>query len=135
MHMAILKKKPAADKDEKAVPADEKKAAKKEIKRGPLAKEHGGASSHRVLIKPVLSEKSGRQESMGKYTFMVAKDTNKVEVARAIRELYGVKPVSVRIVLKKGKAVHFGRAKGYEKDEKKAIVTLRAGESITVSEA
>jgi len=128
--MAILKKKPAA-KDVKAAPADEKK----EIKRGPLAKEHGGASSHRILVKPVLTEKSGRQEAQGKYTFLVSKDANKIEVARAVRELYGVKPVSVRITLKKGKNVSFGRFHGTEKDEKKAFVTLKSGESINVSEA
>lgn len=132
--MAILKKK--AEKDVKAVAAADapKAEEKKETKRGPLAKEHGGAS-HRILIKPVFSEKSARQESLGKYTFLVATDANKTEVLRAVRDLYGVKPVSVRIVLKKGKAVHFGRTQGREKDEKKAIVTLRAGDSITVSEA
>ena len=132
--MAILKKKSVA-KDVKAPAADEKKAEKKEIKRGPLAKEHGGISSYRILVKPVLTEKSARLEALGKYTFFVAKDANKNEIMRAVRDLYGVKPISVRIALKKGKTVHFGRFSGQEKDEKKAIVTLKKGDSINVSEA
>ena len=131
--MAILKKK--AEKDVKAAVADAPKAEeKKETKRGPLAKEHAGAS-YRILMKPVFSEKSARQEAKGKYTFLIAPDANKTEVLRAVRDLYGVQPVSVRIVLKKGKNVRFGQTQGREKDEKKAIVTPRAGDSITVSEA
>jgi len=120
-------------KEEKKAPeaAAEKKA--KPAVRGPLAKE-GGGQSHRILITPLLTEKADRQQSLGKYAFMVAPGANKIEIARAMRDLYGVKPVSVRVISVKGKNVRFGRTSGKQKDVKKAIITLKKGESISVLE-
>lgn len=125
-----------ADKDEKAPRAEAKADAAespKPVTRGPLAKEDAGIA-HRILLRPVHTEKTGREQGLGKYVFLVAMDANKVEVARAVRDLYGVKPVSVRIVKVLGKSVRFGRTVGKEKDRKKAIVTLKPGETITVVE-
>jgi len=127
--MAILKK-----IEKKADAKEAVKQASKEIKKGPLAKEAAG-ESYRVLLTPAFSEKADRQQALGKYVFMVATSTNKIEIMRAVRDLYGVKPVSVRIIMKKGKNVRFGKTMGRQKNEKKAIVTLRAGDSITFSEA
>ena len=135
------KKKGGAAEPEKkgkkeAAPAAEGKAEKKEkvaVTRGPLAKE-GSGTSYRILLKPVYTEKSTRLQGMGKYVFMVAPDTNKIEVMRAIRDLYGVAPVSVRIIKEKGNVVRFGKTMGREKDEKKAIVTLKPGETLNVVE-
>jgi large subunit ribosomal protein L23 len=111
-------------------------AADKKVKpavRGPLAKE-GGGQSHRVLLAPLLTEKADRQQSLGKYSFLVDPGANKTEIARAMRDLYGVKPVSVRIISVQGKNVRFGRSTGKQKDTKKAIITLKKGESISVLE-
>ncbi len=127
--MAILKK-----TEKKADAKEAVKQAPKEIKKGPLAKETAG-ESYRVLLTPLFSEKSDRQQALGKYVFMVATDANKIEVMRAVRDLYGVKPVSVHMITKKGKNVRFGRTTGRQKDEKKAVVTLKHGDSITFSEA
>ncbi len=102
--------------------------------RGPLAKESAG-QSHRILVRPVSTEKASRLQALGKYEFIVAKGANKTEVAQAVRDLYGVKPVSVRMISGKGKFVRFGRYTGKEKDYKKALITLKAGESLTVTEA
>ncbi len=125
-------KKADAKADEKkadaAVPVEAKKAT-----RGALAKD-GSGEAHRVLLKPVFSEKSSLLQAQGKYVFVVAKSATKVDVAAAIRDLYGVKPASVRIVVRKGKEVRFGKFSGKEKDEKKAIVTLAPGQTLTVFE-
>jgi len=118
-----------------AAQAGEKQADKapaEPVKRGALAKETAG-DSYRVLLSPVLTEKADRQQTLGKYAFIVDIAANKTEVARAVKDLYGVKPVSVRVVPIKGKQVRFGRFLGRRKDLKKAIVTLKSGESITLS--
>lgn len=101
--------------------------------RGPLARE-GAGDSYRILLRPVLTEKTSLQQSMGQYTFAVDNGATKVDVARAVRDLYGVKPEQVRIVNAKGKHVRFGRSQGYEKNVKKAVVTLKKGDSISVTE-
>lgn len=108
-------------------------AAPKKVTRGALAKD-GSGEAHRVLLKPVFSEKSSLLQAQGKYVFIVAKNATKVDVAAAIRDLYGVKPASVHIVVHKGKEVRFGKFSGKEKDEKKAIVTLAPGQTLTVFE-
>ncbi len=123
-------------KDEPAAEPKKTEAAKKAepIVRGPLVKE-GFGQSHRILVRPVSTEKASRLQALGKYEFIVAKGANKNEVAQAVRDLYGVKPVSVRMISGKGKFVRFGRFTGKEKDFKKALVTLKAGDSLTVTEA
>ena len=138
----------AKKKVEKVVEKKEtpKKAEKKPVRRspkseggktadkpdiGPLAREFGGQSAI-ILLAPVLTEKSGNQESLGKYVFFVSSKATKVEVAAAVRDLYGVKPTSVRIVNVKGKKVRFGRIQGRKKDRKKAIVTLKKGDAISL---
>lgn len=125
-------KKAAAKADEKATETAAPVEAKK-VTRGALAKE-GSGEAHRVLLKPVLTEKSSLLQAQGKYVFIVAKSATKVDVAAAIRDLYGLKPASVRIVVHKGKNVRFGKFSGKEKDEKKAIVTLAPGQTLTVFE-
>lgn len=121
-----------------AVPAKESGAPAPGAKaagtaRGPLAKETGG-QAHRVLMRPVFSEKASRLQAQGKYEFVVSKSANKPAVSTAVRDLYGVEPVSVRVLIRKGKSVRFGRTAGREKDEKLAVVTLKPGESITLIE-
>lgn len=122
------KSKKGAKADKAAAKSDDKKAA-----RGPLARE-GAGDAYRVLVRPVFTEKSAMLQSAGKYVFAVAKDAGKVEIAAAIRDLYGVKPVAVNIVKIQGKKVRFGRFAGKEKDVKKAIVTLKKGDTIAIME-
>ncbi|HTK05239.1 MAG TPA: 50S ribosomal protein L23 [Candidatus Eisenbacteria bacterium] len=123
-----------ADKpEEKAAPAAETAAPAAKAVRGPLAKEDAG-ESYRILIRPILTEKTSMQQAMGQYTFAVASGATKVDVARAVRDLYGVKPAQVRIVNAQGKMVRFGRSQGREKTVKKAIVSLKSGETISVLE-
>lgn len=123
-------KKPAAAASADA-PAKEKEPQKQT--RGPLARE-GAGDAHRILLSPLFTEKSANLQAQGKYVFQVAPGAGKVEIAVAVRDLYGVKPVSVRIVRLEGKKVRFGRFTGRQKGVKKAIVTLPAGQTITLFE-
>ncbi len=124
------KKAPAETAAKTKAPAEKAETAKV---RGPLAKE-GAGEAYRILVRPVLTEKTSQLQAINQYTFAVAKGATKVDVARAVRDLYGVKPLSVRIVNAKGKKVRSGRSQGQEKDVKKAVVTLKAGETLTVLE-
>jgi len=90
--------------------------------------------AYSIISRPVSTEKSDRQQMHGKYTFYVARGANKIEIARAIRTLYGVSPVSVSVMNAKGKQVRFGRHQGRRKATRKAIVTLKEGDSISLAE-
>jgi len=132
-NLASSKEDQAKDEKKAAAPASAEKKDPKKATRGPLARE-GAGQSYRLLITPLLTEKSDRQQAAGKYSFLVAKEANKIEIARAVRDLYGVRPVAVHIINIRGKVVRFGRNTGKQKDMKKAIITLKAGESITAFE-
>jgi len=90
--------------------------------------------AHRVLVKPLVTEKAANFGALNKYVFVVTANSNKVEVAKAVTAVYGVKPVSINIVCVKGKVVTRGRIKGKRSDVKKAIVTLKKGDSIKIYE-
>lgn len=86
----------------------------------------------KVLITPVVTEKSTHAQSVRKYTFMVHLNANKVEVKNAVAKAYGVKVTDVNIipVLKKARLVGRGRTITKRRNGKKAIVTLGPKESI-----
>jgi len=90
-------------------------------------------ASH-LLVKPLVTEKATNLSADNKYVFVVDKSANKIEVAKAIESVYGVKPVEVNIINMKGKRVSRGRIRGQRKDWKKAIVTLAKGDTITIYE-
>lgn len=90
--------------------------------------------AHVVLVRPIVSEKATDFGQYGKYVFEVAGDANKIQVKKAIQDVYGVEAVTVNIVNKQGKKVRFGRSTGRTKAKKKAIVTLRTGETISLYE-
>jgi len=90
--------------------------------------------AYRVLVRPMVTEKATNLSSVNQYVFMIDNDANKIEVAKAVFEVYGVKPTEVNIIKVKGKKVNRGKITGKRKDFKKAIVTLKKGESISVYE-
>lgn len=92
------------------------------------------SQSYRVIVRPLVTEKAAHSESIGKYTFVVGRGASKTQVKQAVRELYGVLPVSVNMVNAQGKRVRFGRSQGRRSDFKKAIVTLPKGKTIAVHE-
>jgi len=88
-----------------------------------------------ILIKPILTEKILKlQESTGKYAFVVNKNANKIEIKQAVQKKFDVTVDNVRTVNVKGKSKKMntrrGITRGKRSDWKKAIVTLRSGDSI-----
>lgn len=139
----VVKATKAKDAEQKAfasVPgAKEDKApvAKKEKHAAPVSKT-GSAMSHvvdRVLLRPVVTEKTSRGGAQSQYTFEVARSASKADVKQSVHHLYGVTPVAVNMVNMRGKAVRFGRTYGRTMNRKKAIVTLPAGKTIDVVSA
>lgn len=90
--------------------------------------------AYRWIVKPLVTEKASVLNALNQYVFAVAKDANKIEVAKAIEAIYGVRPTSVNMLRVSGKNVRVGRIQGKRKDWKKAVVTLPAGKSIKVYE-
>ena len=77
-----------------------------------------------IIIKPIITEASMMGVVSKKYTFKVANDANKVEIAKAVEELFGVKVAKVNTSTVNGKLRRYGRFEGYTATWKKAIVTL-----------
>ena len=77
-----------------------------------------------IIVKPIITERSMSLVALKKYTFKVAKDSNKIEIAKAVEELFGVKVAAVNTMNVKGRYKRQGRYEGYQSDWKKAIVTL-----------
>ncbi len=83
-----------------------------------------------ILIRPLITERTTQLMADGKYTFVVAKKANKIEIAKAVAKIFNVKVVDVTTVNVTGKKKRVGRFTGKRPDYKKAVVKLAAGESI-----
>ena len=85
----------------------------------------------KVLLNPVVSEKSSNvADANGQYTFKVATDATKREIAKAVEKLFEVEVEAVQVVNVKGKQKRFGMIRGKRSDWKKAYVRLKAGSEI-----
>lgn len=83
-----------------------------------------------VIIRPVISERSYDMMEEGKYTFEVAKNSNKIEIKKAVESIFNVKVVSVNVSNAKPKPKRVRYVPGHTKTWKKAIVKLRQGDKI-----
>jgi large subunit ribosomal protein L23 len=87
-----------------------------------------------IVLRPVISEKSMDQSTVNKYTFAVADDANKMQIKSAVEELFKVTVVHVNVLTTKRKEKsrnrRRGRQVGYTSPWKKAVVTIKAGDSI-----
>ena len=81
-------------------------------------------TAHDIILKPIITEESMMGTAFKKYTFKVAKDANKAEIASAVEEAFGVKVQKVNTMNVKGHLRRYGRYEGYKASRKKAIVTL-----------
>ena len=79
-----------------------------------------------IIIKPIITEKAMDGISAKKYTFKVATDATKPEIAKAVEELFGVKVADVNTINMKGKSKRVRYNIGYTADWTKAVVTLTA---------
>ncbi len=83
-----------------------------------------------IVIRPVISEKSYDMIELNRYTFEVAKTASKPQIADAITEIFGVTVTKVNTMNVNGKPRRVRVAKGKTRDWKKAVVTLKEGDSI-----
>ena len=90
-------------------------------------------SSVEIIKALIRTEKSTTYEPQNKYLFLVHKDANKVEIRRSVEELYKVKVKAVNTAVYPGKLKRVRYQLGKTSDFKRAIVTLREGQKITVT--
>ncbi len=137
--MSLFRKKHKEEKDEKEKKDSQKTAevkVEKEnkevgvIKGGVKKKSHGEFAG--IITRPLMTEKATFLGAENQYVFEVPTGTGKVEVKKAIEEIYNVKPIKVNILKVLGKKTKYGRHEGKGKNWKKAIVTLKAGEKIEI---
>ena len=87
-----------------------------------------------IILRPVISEKSMDQSTIDKYTFAVADEANKLQIKAAVEELFKVTVLNVNVLTSKRKEKsrnrRRGRQVGYTSPWKKAVVTIKAGDSI-----
>ena len=90
---------------------------------------------HRTIVRPVVTEKSSAAyQARGEYTFEVASGANKNAIKSAIESLFGVKVTGVWTSNRRGKSRRVGTATGRRPHWKKAIVTLKEGDTIEIFE-
>ncbi len=82
--------------------------------------------AHDIIIRPIITEKTMGGMPNKKYTFEVAKDANKIEIAKAVEEVFKVKVDKVNTLKVRGRLRRQGRSQGYTSSWKKAVVTLKS---------
>lgn len=126
--MAIFKK-----TTEKKVAAPKKAAAPKVAKVAkPKKLESKLGERVNVLVRPLITEKAAILAEKNTYVFEVARNTNKIEIAKAIQALYGVSPMRVNIVNLPATRVFVRGKKGMKSGVRKALVTLKKGDKIEI---
>lgn len=88
-------------------------------------------TAHDILLRPMVTEKTlARAERRNTYTFEVAAGANKVQIRDAVEKVFKVSVTGVRTQTVHGKMRRMGRSVGRTADWKKAIVRVKAGDSI-----
>ena len=87
-------------------------------------------SSHQILVRPIVTEKNTALNEVGKYTFEVLLNANKIQIKRAVEEVFDVHVTGVNIIKVPGKMRRMGKTSGMTRTWKKAVVTLADGERI-----
>jgi len=87
---------------------------------------------YQVLRRPLITEKGTLLQSQGKFVFEVALDANKIEIKQAVEVTFGVNVIDVNTMRVRGQQKRYGRRMiaGMTRPWKKAVVTLRPGQSI-----
>jgi len=120
----------------KKKPKEKKPEIKKEVpKVEPVKKitpKKKAGEIYRILKEPHISEKATYLSDQGKYTFKVFPQANKIQIKRAINNLYGVRVKDVRIINIKPKKRILRGIEGTKGGHKKAIITLEQGEKIEI---
>jgi large subunit ribosomal protein L23 len=93
------------------------------------------ADLHRIVVRPLITEKSSAAwQNRGEYVFEVHPDATKPQIREALKQLFGVTAVNVRTMQMRRNAIARAKTRGLTSRWKKAIVTLKDGESLAVFE-
>mgnify|MGYP001368323611 FL=1 len=87
-----------------------------------------------ILISPIITEKSSMLQESNKYVFKVHKNSNKSQIKNAVEEVFDVTVESVNVIKVKGKNKTYGRNRVLTPTWKKAMITLKLGDSISLYE-
>jgi len=121
-----------AKEEKKDVKAGKEGSKEKAVKEKKVIKYK---DAYKVLVKPLMTEKTAEFGKDNSYVFEVDKKTNKIEIKKAVKEIYNVMPTDVNIINLKGKKTGVMRGRGgRRKDWKKAIVKLKQGDFINLYE-
>ena len=90
--------------------------------------------STQIVLAPIVSEKSYAASARGSYTFKVHPDAHKTHIRQAVEELFGVKVERVNVIKVQAKPKRRGLFRGTRPGWKKAVVQLRAGDTIEIFE-
>ncbi len=85
-----------------------------------------------VILAPIVSEKSYEGSTRGRYTFRVHENAHKTQIRQAVEELFDVKVERVNVIKVQAKPKRRGLTKGTRPGWKKAVVQLRAGDTIEI---
>ncbi|MEJ5172127.1 MAG: 50S ribosomal protein L23 [Hydrogenothermaceae bacterium] len=93
-------------------------------------------TAYDIIIRPVITEKAVKDnEKNNVLVFEVAMDANKIEIKKAVEEIFGLKVKDVRTLIVKPKPKRFGfRSSGYKKAWKKAIVKVISEKPVNIAE-
>jgi len=115
-----------AGKKVEARPLPEVKPAVRRPKKRILGK------ASQILCSPHVTEKTASIEGENKYVFKVLPKANKIEIKKAIKDLYGVDAIGVRIINIPKRQRRLGKQKGWRKGYKKAVVKIKKGQKIEI---
>ncbi len=90
--------------------------------------------AYKILVEPWVTEATTAMMEMNKYVFKVTKEATKTQVKKSVEDLYKVTILSVRTINMPRKKKIRGRITGYKPSFKKAIITLKEGDSINIYE-
>jgi large subunit ribosomal protein L23 len=90
--------------------------------------------AHQIVLAPIVSEKSYHGSVHGTYTFRVHSDAHKTQIRQAVEELFEVEVARVNVLKVQPKPRRRGSIRGHKPGWKKAIVQLKAGQTIEVFE-
>jgi large subunit ribosomal protein L23 len=86
--------------------------------------------TYEVIRRPVITEKSTMLGDNSQYVFEVARDANKIQVKRAVEEIFKVRVRAVNVIHMRGKVRRMGKTQGTTSSWKKAVVSLEEGQRI-----
>jgi large subunit ribosomal protein L23 len=92
-------------------------------------------NDYNLIIRPLITEKNTNLMMFNKYSFEVDRNASKPEIKRAVENIFNVRVLNVRTLNVRGKKRRRGREYGYQRDWKKAVVTLVEGDRIDLFES